>query len=216
MFSIAQPFRPARAPEAPPTPTDFAASLAQWLGGDRPQSTLQVSGGISSGKATFAFHLCLAALRDGRAIGWVDSGQGFHPLAALEAGEPLSRLLVVRVPDGAEALRAADLLLSCPGAVAVAVVALPPRYRPPEASLLRLQRLAERSGSHLLLLDEHPERSTSLGSPVALRLSVQRDSAPVPTWASRLEVTRHKGGHLGPLGKELRHEPDRLRLHRTL
>jgi hypothetical protein len=192
-------------------------ALARLL--DEPPSAsrvVEISGAASSGKATLALHLCLAALRDGRAAGWIDSGQGFHPLAALEAGEPLERLLVVRVPSSAEALRAADLLLSCSGSVAIAVVSLPSGCRPPESALLRLQRLAERSASTLIFLDEQRVQVPSLGAPVSLRLCVHRDAEVREAWTLEMEVTRHKGGTCGPLREELPHGPDRLRLHRTL
>jgi hypothetical protein len=223
MFSLAQPFLPVAEPspqgEGLRRPRQGADRALDDLLGEAPAvgSAIEVSGASSSGKSTFAMHLCLAALREGRAAGWIDSGQGFHPLAPLESGDPLDRLLVVRVPDGAGALRAADLLLSVPGAVAVAVVSLPPGFKPPESALVRLQRLAERSATTLVFLDEQSARAASLGAPIALRLCVQRPAAPEGTsWSLSLEVTRHKGGACGPLDQELPHGPDRLRLHRTV
>ena len=224
VFSLAQPFLPAAIPpqgrhEPAGRTSGIETALAELLGeghGAQTPQTIEVSGPLSSGKSTFALHLCLAALREGRAAGWIDSGQGFHPLVPLEAGEPLDRLLVVRVPDGAGALRAADLLLSVSGAVSVAIVSLPPGFKPLESALVRLQRLAERSAATLLFLDEQPARAASLGSPIALRLSVRRPAGAGTTWALNLEVTRNKGGRCGPLGQRLCHGPDRLRLHRTL
>jgi hypothetical protein len=204
MFNSAQVGQPQENHWRPASALDTA--LSGLLGSGqlaRSPSVIEISGGISSGKSTLAFHLCLTALREGQAAGWIDSGQGFYPLVAAEVGEPLEQLLVVRVPDGEQAMRAADLLLACSGAVAIAVVSLPPRYRPPEMALLRLHRLAEQSSTLLILLDERPAHSPSVGVPIALRLGVRRSVGTGANWPLEVEVIRNKSGTCGPLHRAL-------------
>lgn len=169
---------------------------------------VQISG---RGSATVALHRCLESLREGAAAGWIAPRLDFFPLGALEAGG-LDRLLTVRVPDGKAALKAADVLLACPGAVQVVAVTLPTNFRPPPAHLLRLQRLAERSDSTLLFLDDGPFDSPSLGAAVTARVHVR----PGASWSLHLTVTRNKRGPEGPLPGRLPHGPDRLRAHRSL
>lgn len=169
---------------------------------------VQISG---LGSATVALHRCLEALREGGAAGWIAPKLDFYPLGSLEAGA-MDRLLTVRVSDGKSALKAADLLLACPGAAQVVAVTLPAKFRPPPAHLLRLQRLVEKSDSTLLFLDDGPLDAPSIGPAVVARVHVR----PAPSWSLHLTVTRNKSGPEGPLTERLPHGPDRLRAHRSL
>jgi hypothetical protein len=197
--------------------------LDQLLGGGLPRGQLvEVSGGGSSGKSTRAFAACLQALAQGGAAFWVEAApHRFWPICALEARLPLERFFLLRVPDGAAALRGAQLLLSSKGACMVTVVALPKGFVPKTSQLVQLQRLSERSGAVVLFLTEQPKKAPSLGAMVALRLHVRR-LPPSPTFgalpASHLgvEVLRHKGGPTDTSVGEAHHGPDRLRLHSTL
>ncbi|HWM84609.1 MAG TPA: hypothetical protein VNO33_02200 [Kofleriaceae bacterium] len=166
--------------------------LDELLGGGVPcGQVVEVSGSSSSGKATLAFGVCLRALEKGQAAAWIDAGGGFWPVAALEAGLPLDKLLVVKVTGGTAALRAAHILLSSSGAVAALVVDLPPAAAPVrERELIALQRLAERSATALLFLTARPRTAPSLGAAVALRLHAERR----PGGRLRVEILRNKQG----------------------
>jgi hypothetical protein len=197
---------------APAVPRDRLstgiADLDRFLGGGLPRGEIvEVAGGPSSGKATLAFGACLAALAAGGRAAWVDPAASFWPLAALEAGAPADRLVVVRPPSAAGACRAADILLGAAGAVDMVVVDLHGDVPLGEARLARLQRLAARGGAALVVLHTR-EAAASLGALVGLRLRVRRREGPC---ALEIAVVRHKRGpdnrtFLVPL-----HEPDRLR-----
>jgi recombination protein RecA len=205
------------------------------LGGGIPRGqVVEISGGWSSGKASLGLAVCLRSLELGQAAAWIDPGGGFWPVATLEAGSALDRLLVVRVPDEAAALRAAHILLASAGAVASLVVDLP-RRMPPVAprpgrsggaggrspwaarprELVALQRLAERSATALVFLTERTAAEASLGAQVALRLHVSRSGAG-PEARMRLEVLRNKQGASQRLIEDEAGGPDRMRLHRSL
>jgi recombination protein RecA len=191
--------------------------LDALLGGGVPRGQLvEISGAASSGKATVAFGVCLRALASGSAAAWIDAGGGFCPLAAAEAGAPLDRLLVVRLREQRSALRAAHILLSSSGAVAVVVVDLPgARVAAKERELVALQRLAERSSSALLFLTARPASVPSLGAQVALRLFVARRPGP-DGGRLRIDVLRNKQGASGRSIEEPADGPDRLRFRSSL
>jgi hypothetical protein len=197
-------------PERPPAPATVEG-LRQTL--RIPGRLYEIAGEASSGKSTLALDLCLATIREGGVAAWIDPTGTFFPLAALEELGTLDRLFVVKVPDGAQALRAADMLLSSPGAVKLLVVDLPPRLRTSDAQLFRLQRLAEKSVTSVVLLHERPMNASSLGPSVAVRVRTARAAK---EWALRLEVTHQKAGPRGPIQDELFHSPERLRPDRTL
>jgi hypothetical protein len=181
----------------------------------QPGRICEISGALSSGKSTLALRLCLSALRDGRAAAWIDPTGTFWPLAALERYGSLDQLLVVKVADGAQALRAADVLLSATGAVAVVVVHLPANQRPTDGQLFRLQRLAEKSSATLVLLDERSEHATSLSPSVALRIGSHRATAANDGWVVQLRIHHSKHGQNGMIDDGLSHAPERLALAQT-
>lgn len=211
------------APRAEPAPLG-SARLDRLLGGGIPRGqVVEVSGASSSGKATLAFAVCQRALERGQAAAWIDPSQragatsgGFWPLVAIERGVPVERLLVVRVEGGAAALRAAHILLSSAGAVAVVVVDLPPGSSVRERELVALQRLAERSASALIFLTARAKAAPSLGAQIALRLHVDRRGGGVTAPELSVSVLRHKQGVSQREAEEIAHGPDRLRLHCSL
>ena len=206
------------APRAEPAPLG-SARLDRLLGGGVPRGqVVEVSGATSSGKATLAFAVCQRALERGQAAAWIDPQPGgFWPLVAVERGVPVERLLVVRVAGATAALRAAQILLSSAGAVAVVVVDLPPGAAPRDRELVALQRLAERSATALLFLTARARTAPSLGAQVALRLHVDRRSGGgVTSPALSVSVLRHKQGVSQREAEEIAHGPDRLRLHCSL
>jgi recombination protein RecA len=188
--------------------------LDELLGGGIPRGqVVEVSGSSSSGKATLAFGVCLRALEKGQAVAWIDAGGGFWPVAAVEAGLPLEKLLVVKLRDGAAALRAAHILLSSAGAVAALVVDLSAVTAPVrERELVALQRLAERSATALLFLTARSRAAASLGAAVALRLHAERR----PGGRLRVEVLRNKSGASQRAIEEVMDGPDRVCADRAL
>ncbi len=210
-----QPPAPAPAPEAPGRLPTGLPALDAFLGGGLPRGQItEVCGGPSSGKATLALAACLQAIAAGGAAAWIDASAGFWPLAALEAGAPADRLLVVRTPGDMAAWRAADILLGASGAVDLVVVDLAGRASLGEGRLTRLHRLAERGGAALVVLNGRPAESASLGALVALRLRVRRRDEGAD--GLEVDVARHKRGPDGRAFLEPLHDPDRLRLSSTL
>lgn len=194
-----------------------APGLDALLGGGIALGQLvEISGGPSSGKATLAFGLCVQALAAGQAAAWIAPEPGFSPLAALEAGACLDRLLALRVPDGEGALKAAQLLLSCPGAVRAAVVELPFGQKVGDGRLVQLQRLAERSGTVLVLLTQSGPHRPSLGVAVSLRLAVRRRPLGGLGGTLEIEILRHKAGPIRQAAEEVPRGPERLRVRGSL
>jgi len=209
------------------------STLDSTLSGGLPLGKIvEVSGPPGAGRSTLALSVGLRSLAQGHAIAWIESRPAFWPLQAIEAGVPLDRLLVLRVPP-AERLRALQLLLASSGAVKVAIVdfaqppeALPKRRFPSDEiqpfQLARLHRLAERSSTLLLLLTERPPEAASLGPMVDIRLHLRLPRAESVSGASifdrRLEVAvlRHKQGPSQGRFSESLHGPDRLRLRSTI
>jgi hypothetical protein len=189
---------------------------ARLAAGAHAGELVEVSGAASSGKASVALASCLPPLAAGRSVCWIDAGDGFCPLAALEAGHPLARLWVLRAAGGDAALRGAHLLLGCPGAVALIVVDLPRGFRPPELALRKLQRLAERAAAGLWFVTDRPAAAPSLGAAVGLRLHVRRRLRPGAAPAVSIEVLRQQGGAPQPELEEPTGGPDRVRLDSTL
>lgn len=210
------PLRAAPAPGAPGRLPTGLPALDAFLGGGLPRGQItEVCGGPSSGKATLALAACLQAIAARGAAAWIDAGARFWPLAALEAGAPADRLLVVRAPGDATAWRAADILLGASGAVDLVVVDLAGRASPGEGRVTRLHRLAERGGAALVVLDGRPAESASLGALVALRLHVRHRDAGAAA-CLEIGVARNKRGPDGRVFLEPLHAPDRLRLSSTL
>ncbi len=133
---------------------------------------------------------CASALAAGQHVIWIDARGAlgrYTPLYALEAGLPLSHLLVVRPSPkptdprdslAKAAYRAADLVLSCGSAVALLVIELPRfgelRGSRQAGKLSRLAKAASTSGTTLLFISEKRRARDSLGTFVALHLAVSR------------------------------------------
>jgi hypothetical protein len=189
-------------PDAIPT---GIAELDEKLGGGLLFGQLvEISGGPSSGKASLALQVVLASLRAKESVAWIDPLGRFFPLPALEADAVLESLVVVRLgserdPRGS-ALRAAHLVLSVPGAVALMVLQTPPAFPLPGATLLKLQRLCERSHTTLIFLTERTAQQPSLGSAISLRLHLRRTAR-----RSVIEILRHKWGAPGTVSMKVPH-----------
>ena len=213
---ILQPVRPVRL-----LPTGFRALDALLGGGIAKGQLVEISGAASSGKSSLALGICLRALADGQAAAWMGTpgtagAAGFWPLLAVERERDLSRLLVLRLPDGPAMLRAAQLLFSCPGAVRVAVLDLPAGFTPRPVELARLGRLAERASAPLLILTCRAPGAGCVGPPIGLRLHVRRPPGLLPAQAALhlcVVVLRRKGGPILQSFEEPIDGPDRLRPH---
>jgi hypothetical protein len=211
-------------PREPARRSTGLATLDALLGGGLPVGPLvELSGQRSSGKSTLAFHVCSRAL-ELRAAAWIGPRSSLWPIASLEAGLDTERLLVVHTQDGLSSLRAAQIVLSCPSAVATLVVDLPFGFHPRPAQLHGLQRLAERSETVLVLLTERARQAPSLAPSVALRLHVERaggglrerEGALLADVSMTVEVLRHKSGPTQRSSEERIHGPDRLCAYCTL
>jgi hypothetical protein len=144
----------------------------------------EIVGGPSSGRTS----LLVACLRDvtrrGAIAALVDTDHVFDPSGAARAGVELSRVLWVRCgrrPD--RALRAADLLVRCPG---FALIALDTGDLTPHLSLTmtyRLKLAVRRTGTALVVAARH----RVAGSAAALAIETSRRAlqwAGPETWAA--------------------------------
>lgn len=119
----------------------------------RPGALTEVVGEISSGRTS----LLIACLRDvtrtGAVAALVDADGAFDPAGAARAGVDLRRVLWVRCRHRRDvALRAADLLVRCPG---FALVVLDVGETPPRLSLaaaFRWRLAVRRSGTALVIV----------------------------------------------------------------
>jgi hypothetical protein len=134
---------------------------------------VEIAGRVSSGKTSLVYSLVANTLKEEGAA-WVDPWSAFYAPAALRAGIPLDRLLLVRPPQLHETFRAGDSLIRS-GALALVVidaVGLPGRGA--SAPLFRFGRLAEQTQTTVVMITDHDDRVSSLGSAVALRLRIDR------------------------------------------
>jgi hypothetical protein len=132
----------------------------------------ELVGPLSSGR-TSLLTLCLRDVtRRGALAALVDTDHAFDAAGAAGAGVELSRLLWVRAEgQRRQALKAADLLVRCPG---FALVVLDLGESPPRVSMAaayRLRLAARRSGVALLIVGAR--RVT--GGAAALSVAARRD-----------------------------------------
>jgi RecA/RadA recombinase len=151
----------------------------------------EITGGRSSGATSLLLALLARATARGDLVALVDAEDALEPGAAAAAGADLRSLLWVRGDGRPEtALRAAELLVRCPG---FALVALDlgdgagERGRAPgHLAWLRLQRAArDRQAALLLRSARH-----LAGSAAALVLEVERRGA---RWVGEPRPTRLEG-----------------------
>lgn len=166
----------------------------------RPGTITEVVGRLSSGRTSLLIS-CLSDLtRAGAVVALVDADQAFDPASAAHAGLDLRRLLWVRCGGRRDvALRAADLLVRCPGfaLIGLDVGESPPRL--PLAGAFRLKLALRRSGTALLVVGAR--RITGAAAGLALEATREDLAWSGPSLAltrlvcmrSRLSVVRGVG-----------------------
>lgn len=147
--------------------------LDRLLGGGFPYGRLsEISGPSSSGRTSLALSLLAASVRPGGLAAWVDAADAFDPASAAAAGAPLSRVLWVRAPGVAAALRSTERLLEARGLALVlldlALPGAPPHVAP--AAWPRLLRAAQAGSAPLVVLAAG--RIAGASATLALELSV--------------------------------------------
>jgi len=164
----------------------------------------EIVGGLSSGRTS---HL-LACLGDvvgrGETAALIDTEETFDPRSAAQAGIDLRRLLWVRCGSNREiALRAADMLVRCPGFALIALDLGERVPRLPTTMAFRLKFAVRRTDVALLIVG--CRRLT--GSSAALALETLREGiewagpGPAPTHLARVRTTtrvlRARGAEFG-------------------
>jgi hypothetical protein len=154
----------------------------------RQGAVTEIVGPLCSGRTSLLV-ACLGEVgRAGGAAALIDADDAFDPASAARAGVDLDRVLWVRCGGRRDAaLRAADLLVRCPG---FALVALDVGESPPRVSLaqaFRLRLAVRRGGAALLVL----ARRRVLGAGATLAVETRRRGL---AWAGpRLVPTRLAG-----------------------
>jgi recA bacterial DNA recombination protein len=127
------------------------SELDAILGGGWPRGALsEISGRRSSGRTSVVLAALARAGRAGEATALVDTGGALDPRAAAACGVALPRLLWIRCTP-AQALKAADLVVSAGGFDVIAIDLGEERSRAPTASWVRLKHGAERQGTSVLV-----------------------------------------------------------------
>jgi hypothetical protein len=172
--------------------TGLPSVLARWL--VRRGDISEIVGRLSSGR-TSLFLACVAEVTGrGALAALVDADGALDPATAARAGIDLRRLLWVRCEgDRRAALRAADLLVRCPG---FGLVGLDLGEVVPALSTtvaFRLKRAVRQSGSALVILGHR--RLAGPGAAVSVEtLAGAREwtgPGPVPTRLARAATTVH-------------------------
>jgi RecA/RadA recombinase len=151
-------------PEVPAArcPTGLPA-VDRLLGGGFPRGGLsEVAGPPSSGRTSLVLELLARATERGEVAAVVDASDAFDPPSAAAAGVDLARLLWVRPPDLAAALRGTSHLLAARGfaAVILDLAGLGPRAALGARLWPRLRRETAATDTALVILGD---RRVALG-----------------------------------------------------
>ena len=178
------------------------AEIDRLTGGLPLGSLTEISGPLSSGRATLLLSALASRTAHAHACALVDGRDTFDPYSAQAAGVELERLLWVRCRNIDQCLQAADLLLQSGGfgLIALDLSLLPPktvRYVPLNV-WFRFRRAVENTSTILLLLDQ--ETNAGSCASLVLRLGLecsrwtasetQRMSFPVNSCAHLFEGSR--------------------------
>lgn len=180
---------PARAPaKAPATvladiPVVRAAALPGASGGGSwsYESLLGVLAEVSeetpSGAVSFVTEIIIEAQRRREPVAWVSGTQSiFFPPDMAARGVELSAVAVIRAGGETDSLTAAEWLAGS-GAFGLLVVDAEGEWNVSDASLGRVQKLAERNQCAVLFLTRKRRNDPSLGSRISVRGFVARSGA---------------------------------------
>lgn len=187
------------------------AAPAQWQCSALAGRLAELSGAGAAASLTLAFALVLDAQRQGEPVAWITrTDSSFFPLDVAEGGVDLDALVVVRVPQGRQVLRAADHLARS-GAFGLLVLDLGDRAPMPAAAQTRLAGLADRHETLILCLTRKRDQEPSLGSLVSLRGEAIRERKGDNRFACVVRVLKDKRRGPGWMYTELCRGPDGLR-----
>jgi len=152
----------------------------------------EIVGGLSSGRTSYLLECLGEVVGRGETAAFVDTEEIFDPASAAEAGIDLRRLLWVRCGGNREvALRAADMLVRCPGFALVALDLGERVPRLPTTMAFRLKFAVRRTDVALLIVG----RRRLTGSSAALAVETFRAGiewagpGPAPTRLARVRTT---------------------------
>lgn len=133
-------------------------AIDQLIGGGFPTDRLsEITGPASSGRTSVALSLLARTTRQqGELAAVVDLADAFDPVSAEASGVDLDRVLWVRAGGLREALRSVERLLETEGIPVVLLDSCSPglEAKPPTSAWIRLSRLANATGTTLLMLSE--------------------------------------------------------------
>jgi len=194
--------RLATAEPAPPACWDLGALSGRLA---------ELSSDGAAAPLTLAFGLVLDAQRRGEPTAWITGAESsFFPPDAAEGGVDLLALVVVRVPELRQALRAAEHLARS-GAFGLLILDLGGAVRMPSAALTRLTGLAARHETLVLFLTRKKSAHPSLGSLISLRGESTRELRGSGRVSCRLHVLKDKRRGPGWSHTELCRGPAGLR-----
>jgi protein ImuA len=187
-------------------------ALDALLGGGWPRAALsELAGRRSSGRTSVLLAALARAGRAGEATALIDTGGALDPRAAAACGVALPRLLWIRC-EPAQALKAADLVVSAGGFDIVALDLGDARPRVPTAAWVRLKHGAERQGTSVLVAT--PARAVGAFAAAAIELSGAAPhfltdlGSPLYDGARvRAECLRRSGRSANDVGGGERHAP---------
>ena len=156
------------------TPTDNVIEHAGWGLPALRGRLVELSARGASATLTASIDLVIEAQRDGEPVAWIMGPQGsFYPPDVADSGVDLAALTVVRVPDVASAVRAAERLLRS-GAFGLVVIDLGALAEIPIAHQGRLVTLAQAHDAAVVCITDKTAEASSIGSLVSLRAEALR------------------------------------------
>jgi hypothetical protein len=169
--------------------------LDEILGGGWPRAAMaELRGRRSSGRTAILYASLACSIAAGQSVALVDCGGSLDPRFAQAAGIELARLLWIR-SDPAQALKAADLVVSAGGFDLVGLDFGDDRPRVPSAAWIRLKHGAERQGSTILVVAPAPLVGAFASATVELSSATPHFERPLLFAGLRSQVTRIRGNH---------------------
>jgi hypothetical protein len=151
-----------------------ASGGGSWRFGSLVGILAEISEAFPCGAVSFAAEIILEAQRENEPVAWVAAGGSvFFPPDLARRGIDLSALAVIRARGRTESLTAAEWLVRS-GAIGLVIVDCDGPWSVSDASLGRIQKLAERARSAVVFLTRKGRHEPSLGSRISLRGCVSR------------------------------------------